>query len=491
MTTMLPQNATDLERAIEAAIARDLPVPVRSLWDVDSCPDNVIPWLGWALHVDGWDEGASVAQKREAIRESVRLHRKKGTPWALKRALATLGIDVDVFDQQAQRAVYAELDPNRIDGTWKLDGSHKIQPLELSAMLPQIQHWAQFIVRVNLTSVTRDAMFSRLVALVEEWKPVRSWPMFLFWLAFVLDVTIRTESSLLLDKRINQRYPWCGRVIGDADDVRWSLGRDGTTVTLSQPFGSFRIGEKRGAVSTWRLKGCRVTSTALMQSAASAPAYRLPKLSEADRRLDGTWRVGGRGLDTDSHADITSSSTIALPHTVEITHHEAIRLDYPATPAKLGGHARLSPWRRLDGRWSVGETTVPRPFGFALRREGGVLAESETVISSSADAWAMPEKLARPIATKLGAVPRRLDGRWYVGAENRLGRFRLDGRRLRAMKLTTCPRIGQFSVAPDLPGANSYDRSPGRRLHLDGSWRIGGAAAPTFNLTIIKETSHG
>ena len=180
-----------------------------------------------------------------------------------------------------------------------------------------------------------------------------------------------------------------------------------------------------------------------------------------------------------------------MPHTVEITHHEAIRLDYPATPAKLGGRVRLTSWRRLDGRWGVGETTVPRRFGFPLRREGGVLTESAATVASAADAWVMPERLARPVATKLGPVARRLDGGWHLGAENRLGRFRLDGRRLRAVKLTRCPRIGEFAIVPDLPGAGSYDRSPGRRLHVDGTWRVGGPSSPTFNLTIIKETSHG
>lgn len=404
MTTLLPQNATALERSIEVAASRDTPVPILALWDVDACPAAALPWLAWALHVDGWDEGATETEKRDAIRQSVRLHRKKGTPWALKRALETLGIDVDVFDQHAQRAAYAALNPNRVDGTWKLDGSHQVQPLELAAMLPQIQHWAQFIVRVNLTSVTRDALYGKLAELVAEWKPARAWPLFLFWLSFVLDAPTLTTSSLLLDKRIPQRYPWCGRVIGDAADVRWTLGRDGTAVTLPQPFGSFRVGERRGGLSAWRLSGCRVTSSAAMQSATAAPAYRLPHLAETDRRLDGTWRIGGRGLDTDSHAGVQVAAEIAATHAVEITHHETIRLDYPATPEKLGGRARLASWRRLDGAWRVGEATRRRPFGFALRRDRSVLAESAATLAMRSECCATPARLSG-----------RLDGTWRVG----------------------------------------------------------------------------
>ena len=461
---------------------------------IDLVQTEALPHLADQFHVlglEGWNAAITEEARRALIKSAIELHLHKGTPWALKRALAPLGLSVEVIDQMMQRAAYAERGALRVDASWKLNGAKKIKPMELYANLPQIQHWAQFIVRINLADATSAENFALVRPLVDEWKPVRSWPLFLFWLAFILEVSIRTESALLLDKRIDQRYPWCGRVIGDAPEVRWTLGRDGALVKLPQPFGSFRLGERRGGLTAWRLKGCRVTSSALLQSAASAPAYRLPKLAEDDRRLDGTWKIGGRGLDTDSHADLRSLTEIALPHTVESTHHETIRLDYPATPAKLGGRVRLTSWRRLDGRWGVGETTVPRRFGFPLRREGGVLTESAATVASAADAWVMPERLARPLATKLGPVARRLDSGWQLGAENRLGRFRLDGRRLRAVKLTRCPRIGEFAIVPDLPGAGSYDRSPGRRLHVDGTWRVGGPSSPTFNLTIIKETSHG
>jgi len=77
------------------------------------------------------------------LRRAIALHRKKGTPWAVKRALATLGIEVDLLDQRAQREIYAALNPNRINGTWALDGTRKVIALERITGVPQIQHWAQ------------------------------------------------------------------------------------------------------------------------------------------------------------------------------------------------------------------------------------------------------------------------------------------------------------------------------------------------------------
>lgn len=91
--TLLPPNATEAERALEQATARigDLPTPLRGLWDPDTCPAHLLPWLAWALQVDIWDAGWSDDIQRAVIRGAIEVHRRKGTPWAIKRALANAG----------------------------------------------------------------------------------------------------------------------------------------------------------------------------------------------------------------------------------------------------------------------------------------------------------------------------------------------------------------------------------------------------------------
>ena len=116
--------------------------------------------------MDNWDEAATEAQKRDAIKQSIHLHRKKGTPWAVKRALATLGIEVDLLDQRAQREIYAALTPNRVDGSWALDGTRKVTALERITGVPQIQHWAQFIVRMNIAELARPPSSAWLFGLI-------------------------------------------------------------------------------------------------------------------------------------------------------------------------------------------------------------------------------------------------------------------------------------------------------------------------------------
>lgn len=91
--TLLPPNATTAEHRLEQSTARlgKLPTPLRGLWNSDSCPTHLLPWLAWALQVDIWDSGWSEDAQRAVIRGAITVHRRKGTPWAIKRALANAG----------------------------------------------------------------------------------------------------------------------------------------------------------------------------------------------------------------------------------------------------------------------------------------------------------------------------------------------------------------------------------------------------------------
>jgi phage tail P2-like protein len=97
--SLLPHNATAQERALEAVIAPPLmpPVPLREIWDPETCPANLLPWLAFAFSVDEWSPDWPEAAKREVIRQSFQIHRRKGTVGAMRRALEA------VFDQAQLR----------------------------------------------------------------------------------------------------------------------------------------------------------------------------------------------------------------------------------------------------------------------------------------------------------------------------------------------------------------------------------------------------
>lgn len=108
---LLPPSATPQERATALATARvgSVPTPLRELWDADTCPEALLPWLAWAYSVDGWDVGWTADQQRQAIKRSIAVHRRKGTIGAVKQALAALGFQAQVqewFNQSPEGDPY-------------------------------------------------------------------------------------------------------------------------------------------------------------------------------------------------------------------------------------------------------------------------------------------------------------------------------------------------------------------------------------------------
>lgn len=92
---MLPANATRYERALVGGmLASELPVPIADLWNVDRCPIALLPFLAWAMSVDVWDEAWSETIKRSVVRNSIALHRLKGTLEGIRRHVRLAGGEV-------------------------------------------------------------------------------------------------------------------------------------------------------------------------------------------------------------------------------------------------------------------------------------------------------------------------------------------------------------------------------------------------------------
>lgn len=98
MSELLPPNVTALERAIAdiGAEATDLPVIIRALWDPETCPLPLLPWLAWAWSADEWSNGWTERQQRETVKTAIAVQRIKGTIGAVRRALGALGLSIRV-----------------------------------------------------------------------------------------------------------------------------------------------------------------------------------------------------------------------------------------------------------------------------------------------------------------------------------------------------------------------------------------------------------
>lgn len=104
MSDLLPPNATQLERlAAQVGVpATELPVILRSLWDPETCPLGLLPWLAWAWSADEWDKEWTERQKRDVVKQAVQVQSVKGTIGAVRASLGALGFPARVQEWFAQ-----------------------------------------------------------------------------------------------------------------------------------------------------------------------------------------------------------------------------------------------------------------------------------------------------------------------------------------------------------------------------------------------------
>ena len=141
MSSLLPNNATPQEVALDLATARigNVDVPIRTLWDPENCPADILPWLAWAFSVDKWDATWTEAQKRAIVAGAIFVHKRKGTPAAVKEVINAVFGGGDVVE------------------AW--------QSVDLSA------HEFKIVTTGTLQS---QEQFDQLIDLVDGAKPVRS-----------------------------------------------------------------------------------------------------------------------------------------------------------------------------------------------------------------------------------------------------------------------------------------------------------------------------
>lgn len=92
--SILPPNASQLELDLEQIHASSLDLEVErllTLWRADQIPLELLPWLAWGFSVDVWNPDWPEANKRNVVAGSIGIHRKKGTPYAVKTMLELVG----------------------------------------------------------------------------------------------------------------------------------------------------------------------------------------------------------------------------------------------------------------------------------------------------------------------------------------------------------------------------------------------------------------
>lgn len=147
--SLLPPNASKHERDIEAVISPPLSFPNRDIWNSEKCPEHLLPHLAWALSVDNWDSSWPVERKRQVIKDSIYIHRKKGTRDAVEKTLDVVrGDQVSITEWFEDKGNLApgEFDINYLSTNQPIDAS------DLHALVPSIE--AAKNVRSTLKRIT-------------------------------------------------------------------------------------------------------------------------------------------------------------------------------------------------------------------------------------------------------------------------------------------------------------------------------------------------
>jgi phage tail P2-like protein len=174
MNSLLPLNSTQLERAIEAADIEILDVPLRTLYNPDTCPAHLLYHLAWAWSVDRWDDTWSEAVKRSVIRSAFFVHAHKGTIGALRRVVEPVGYLIEVLE-------WWQIVPEGVPGTFAL----KVGVLD--------------------TGITEE-MYQELERLIDDAKPVSRH-------LSGLDITLETRLNAYVGFTVSDGdeidvYPW-------------------------------------------------------------------------------------------------------------------------------------------------------------------------------------------------------------------------------------------------------------------------------------------
>lgn len=97
--SFLPPNATDLAVALDLLENRLFDLPLTALTkDPLLVEAHLLDHLAWEFSVDVWRSDWSELRKRVALSTSDKVHRHKGTPYAVKETLAVFGAAIELVE---------------------------------------------------------------------------------------------------------------------------------------------------------------------------------------------------------------------------------------------------------------------------------------------------------------------------------------------------------------------------------------------------------
>ena len=445
---------------------------------IDDLPEEVLDLLAWQFHVDFWRSVLPIELKRELVKNSIKWHRYKGTPWAVKKALEWFGIEAEIIEYWQARKKYEELGGIRLDGSWSLDGTKKLIPYYNITALSYMSNWAEFCVKLNLASMDFTGWDKLTKQVVNVAKNVRSWPVYVYFLSLEAKNTPLHVYSLLLKKQIGQPYPWCTKRL----DGSWSLGTGGEPYFLDGSLkldGGWKVGGRTPVYAEVALKQCNIFCKVYTKKKIQVKKeWSTLRLGLNRLRLDGGWKLGKNPVLLLVDKKVTKTFPINARPFPKTIIRQLVEIDYPASPEKLGKYPGLD-GRRLNGDWKVGCEIFNRKLDglWKIRSRKGIGAQSELQFNVHASSG---------LPTKLGAYPKlgdrwsyKLNGSWQIGAFKKVdGTWSLDGQAV----------LGARTVGWHYAKLDGAWRVGEATKKIDGTWVVG-HNGPSLDIKFVRRAA--
>lgn len=174
--SLLPPNQTPFESDLETVSSRisDLPVEIRDVWNPDTCPLELLPWLAWALSIDSWKDYWPESVKRARLRNAIAISRRKGTRQSLNDVMSSFGVEMDLDETNEDLAPFQfkiKIDVNNVgaqNSEFTRDVIDEISRTKRSASYFELQQQVNVSAPIAITGRIRVARFIRFTANTPE-----------------------------------------------------------------------------------------------------------------------------------------------------------------------------------------------------------------------------------------------------------------------------------------------------------------------------------
>ena len=189
------KNIEALCEAIDKVFYIENDISKLLVYIIDHVDSSALPHLAWQFHIEGWELAQTIQEKRNLIKSAIELHRYKGTPYAVKEAIKSVGYkDVKLIER---------LPEVKYDGQYNYSGSE-----DYAGGV----RWALFraIIDIGENKPITTIETQRLINLINEYKNVRSHLKDISYAASVEDIFSDLIDAIqaVIQTSIDDTYNW-------------------------------------------------------------------------------------------------------------------------------------------------------------------------------------------------------------------------------------------------------------------------------------------